>query len=236
MSLGSSTRWHRLTPALSMKGRMSIKSCRHITSPRITQYSEPPLRSSSTRLGTMRVRCMCSRDNPRFARSLSRFAIQCSRSLTESQPTQSLMRLRAKGFCRLGQGVRGSRTGDGFRIPRGRVQCPGYCTGGTICSGVEGAWPLSAFVGARPCGIPCDGFLARAAGSAEALAAFGGGVAGGSGVMILTAGIDEADGKNRVLVGLAATEGAAAGDAGAGLLAAARDTPADCHSAVCALT
>jgi len=54
--------------------------------------------------------------------------------------------------------------------------------------------------------------------------------------MILTGGIDEADGKNRVLGGLAATEGEAAGDAGAGLLAAARDTPADCHSAVCALT
>jgi hypothetical protein len=234
MSLGSSTRWHRLTPALSMKGRISIKRCRHITSPRITQYSEPPLRSSSARLGAMRVRCMCSRDNPRFARSLSRFAIQCSRSLTESQPTQSLMRLRAKGFCRLGQGGRRSRTGNGLRITRGRVQRPAYCTEGTICSGVERAWPLSAFVGARPCGFPCDGFLARAAGSAEALAAFDGCVRGGSGVMILTGGIDEADGKNRVLGGLAAGGGEPGGDAGAGL--ADRAPPADCQSTVCTLT
>ncbi len=50
--------------------------------------------SSSARLGTMRVRWMCSGFSPRLRLSLSFCLIQSSRSRTESQPTQSLMRWR----------------------------------------------------------------------------------------------------------------------------------------------
>src|ERR1700722_20226809 len=68
---------------------------RHMISPRITQNSEPPSMSSAARLGTMRVRWMCSGFSPRLRFSRSFSLIQSSRSRTESAPTQSLMRLRA---------------------------------------------------------------------------------------------------------------------------------------------
>src|SRR6185437_12424365 len=60
--------------------------------PRITQKSEPPSVSSSARLGNIRVVWMCSAFCPRRFFSLSFCLIQSSRSATESQPTQSLMR------------------------------------------------------------------------------------------------------------------------------------------------
>src|SRR6185437_12424363 len=58
----------------------------------ITQKSEPPSVSSSARLGNIRVVWMCSAFCPRRFFSLSFCLIQSSRSATESQPTQSLMR------------------------------------------------------------------------------------------------------------------------------------------------
>src|ERR1700730_9591117 len=81
---------------------MATRSCRHMTCPRITQYSEPPSRSSSTRLGTMRVVWICSGFSLRAFFCLRRCLIQLESSATESHPTQSLIRLsdiRQPGRC-----------------------------------------------------------------------------------------------------------------------------------------
>ena len=89
----------------------------------------------------------------------------------------------------------------------------------------------------RGCGLPCCGLRLRAAaGSAEAVASRGGAAAAGSGMMMLTDGIEEAEGKNRLPAGLLGAEVALGGGTGAGLLPVGRGPAADCHSAVCACT
>src|SRR6516165_8343543 len=122
----------------------------------------------------MRVRCRCSRDKPRWLRCLSRFAIQSSSSLTESQPTQSLTRLRAINVA--------------------------YCAGGASCNGVEGDCALSTdAVAGWGAGVARGGLRGRGAASAEAVVSCGfwdaAGVAG-SEAMMLMLGMEDADGKN----------------------------------------
>src|SRR5262249_31913665 len=150
----------------------------------------------------MRVRCMCSRERPRFLRSLSRSRIHCSRSLTESQPTQSLMRLRDtmtdgpgdREATKISRGASACHARAALSsadlVPRNRTSH--YWPPGVSCSGAAGAGAGVAPAAWRgACGA--GGVSLGAGAGAGAPVVLLGGCSWG--VMMLTGGIEEEDGK-----------------------------------------
>ena len=194
ITFGSSTSSQRPTPALSTIGphvRASGGTGSRRGSPSRASRRRD---SSSARLGTMRVVWTCSRPCALLPALPLLSRIQSSRSLTLSQPTQSLMR------CRVTRALAVS-------IPRkhiavGRVALPQRRAGFPQKPIAQAASAESAPRGrGRPWNSPrrrhAGGRRAGGLRFASAVAGLGlsVGASAGSEVMMLTAGIESADGK-----------------------------------------
>src|SRR5262249_5377663 len=139
---------------------------------------------------------MCSRDKPRLFRSLSLLRIQSSSSFAESHPTHSLMRWSGT-----------------YRKP-----AKPYWANGAICSGSDAGAPPLGGAAWRGCDAGGTGFRAAGeAASADAVESRGGTGVLGSAAMMVTEGMDEAEGKWALLDGCAAAAGDGAAGTAAGL-------------------
>ena len=88
-----------------------------------------------------------------------------------------------------------------------------YCAKGASCNGPECGCPwLSTAGDCRNCGARSCGLRGRPGVSAEAVVSFGCWLAALSGVMMLTGGMEEEDGKNSLPPGLTAPSAVPAGE------------------------
>ena len=88
-----------------------------------------------------------------------------------------------------------------------------YCAEGASCNGAECGCPgLSTAGDCRNCGARSCGLRGRPGVSAEAVVSFGCWLAALSGVMMLTGGMEEEDGKNSLPPGLTAPSALPAGE------------------------